>query len=449
MAFPLVGLAVLLLSGGLPAHGAAEPAVVLPLPTGPHAVGRIAQAWVDAARSGARVAEPGGRREVRLVVWYPASSRPRPATQAESLPDGWRLAGQPGGSLWFLDLARQYAVVRVHAVPDAPLAPLQPVYPALIMQPAVGRLVIEYTAMAEELASHGYVVAGVMATDRPGSLPGELMAASIADTLFVLNRLARLDGNGPLRVVAGRLALDSIGVFGHSSGGAAALEVCQVDSRFKAGVDLDGYPSNDVARAGARKPFMFVWSEQSPDHGELWRQARRTATAIQRQLKSDGYQLMIKGTRHFNFSDHAVLTAPRTSTRFAVGPIDGKRGLAITTEYLRAFFDRYLKGTAQPLLTGASSPYPEVVLIDPERQARRIHHRAASLTTAAPSGRSRSTSSARPGHAGGRSTATNTSTAFEAGPSVDDSRYGLEGSPSSVGAPVGQFSRTSLGRSVN
>ena len=43
----------------------------------------------------------------------------------------------------------------------------------------------------------------------------------------------------------------------------------------------------------------------------------------------------------------------------ALGPIDGRRALLMTTDYLRAFFDRYLKGSDEPLLKGPASQYPE------------------------------------------------------------------------------------------
>jgi dienelactone hydrolase len=358
----LVALAVLACTGGLPVLQArADPPPVLPAPTGRHAVGRVAQDWVDGGRVEAPVAEPGVNRTLRTVVWYPALSGARSDAPAEQLPDSWKPAGRPRGDPW-LQRVGHLTVVRVHALPGAPMAASPPTHPVLIMQPAVGRLVIEYTTLAEELASHGYVVVGVMSTSLPGRTLGELMAASAADFIFVLNRLERMEGRGPLRRLAGRLDLRSAGVFGHSSGGAAALVACLLDPRFKAGVDVDGYPPSPVAQAGVRQPFMFIWSEPRPDPGPLRQRAMRDAEAIQRRLQADGYQITIKGARHFNFSDHAALASPAAPSRFSLGPIDGRRGLAITADYLRAFFDRYLRGADPPLLTGAVSPYPEVAV---------------------------------------------------------------------------------------
>ena len=55
--------------------------------------------------------------------------------------------------------------------------------------------------------------------------------------------------------------LQSVGVFGHSFGGAAAAEICHLDDRFKAGIDLDGDPYGDVIKTGLNQPFMFILSE--------------------------------------------------------------------------------------------------------------------------------------------------------------------------------------------
>lgn len=68
----------------------------------------------------------------------------------------------------------------------------------------------------------------------------------------------------------------------------------------------------------------------------------------------------MKGSRHFDFSDYAVLFSPVLRTNGLLGPIDGRRALSVTNAYLLAFFDRYLKGEKEPLLRGPSPAYPEV-----------------------------------------------------------------------------------------
>ena len=69
---------------------------------------------------------------------------------------------------------------------------------------------------------------------------------------------------------------------------------------------------------------------------------------------------MIKGARHFNFADYAVLYGPLLKRRGSLGSLDGARGLNITTNYIRSFFDRYLLGGEAPLLDGVVQVYPEI-----------------------------------------------------------------------------------------
>jgi hypothetical protein len=42
------------------------------------------------------------------------------------------------------------------------------------------------------------------------------------------------------------------------------------------------------------------------------------------------------------------------------GRIDGRHGLKVTGDYVRTFFDKYLKAVDMPLLDGTSPDYPEV-----------------------------------------------------------------------------------------
>src|SRR5436190_15590453 len=64
----------------------AETALVLPPPTGPHAVGRVTYDWTDSARGDALAPTPAAARELVVDVWYPAKAAPGQAS-AEYLPD--------------------------------------------------------------------------------------------------------------------------------------------------------------------------------------------------------------------------------------------------------------------------------------------------------------------------------------------------------------------------
>jgi soluble lytic murein transglycosylase-like protein len=72
----------------------------------------------------------------------------------------------------------------------------------------------------------------------------------------------------------------------------------------------------------------------------------------------------VSGTKHFNFTDLPLrqvgLVKPLFRWAGYTGSIDPLRGLRIANAYLAAFFDRYLKGSDNGLLSGPSAGYPEV-----------------------------------------------------------------------------------------
>jgi len=68
---------------------------------------------------------------------------------------------------------------------------------------------------------------------------------------FVLDRLERLNTSDASGKFTGRLDMTRVGVFGHSFGGAAALQFCHEDSRCKAGIDVDGAPHGSAIQAGS------------------------------------------------------------------------------------------------------------------------------------------------------------------------------------------------------
>jgi hypothetical protein len=73
--------------------------------------------------------------------------------------------------------------------------------------------------------------------------------------------------------------------------------------------------------------------------------------------------ITIRRANHFSFSDqmllksHAVIGLLRL---FGFGGLNGRRGLAITADYVHTFFDVYLKGAPAELLNKPAQRYPEV-----------------------------------------------------------------------------------------
>jgi predicted dienelactone hydrolase len=255
--------------------------------------------------------------------------------------------------------------------------------------------VANYSTLAEDLASHGYVVVGFDAPYRtnavvfpdgrtmnraPENNPelclgqrGEdqarcvdrLLAAWSADIAFVLDQLERLNTSDASGRFTGRLDLTRLGIFGHSFGGAAAAQFCHDDSRCKAAIDVDGAPHGSVIQAGLRQPFMFLLSDHGEASDPASGQIMANIQSIYDRLPPDRrLRVTIRGANHFLFSDDGALLKShivlRTLRAMGILGIDGRRQLAVTAYCVRRFFDAYLKGSAVSRLEISSPLYPEI-----------------------------------------------------------------------------------------
>jgi len=360
--------------------------VTLPAPTGPFAVGRAIYDWKDDAAPDP-ASSPQGKREVLAWIWYPAAGHSSETT--DYLPAGIHPPAAPTTLFGLLTRNR----VRAHAVDGAAVSSQQNSYPLLIMRGGASAPVINYSSLAEDLASHGYVVVGIDAPYRTGrivfpdgrvvfrsrennpelatgaefSRPGErLLSAWIADMRFVLDRLAEINGHDPSGKFTGRLDLTRVGAFGHSFGGAQAAQFCHDDARCKAGVDIDGSPVGSVIQDGLHQPFMFLLS----DHGDTQSdpESRKIVSdihSIYDRLPADKrIWAVISGAFHFTFSDDGALLKSRLirGVLKVLGKlrISGSRQLEVTTYSLRTFFDGALKGSHAVAPDLRSPSYPEL-----------------------------------------------------------------------------------------
>jgi len=324
--------------------------VDLPKPTG---------FWSVLGRTRAELDDPEHKsdgKKILLWIWYPAATSSAGATRsAPYLPQPWRRFHDNGIDSHLF--AHQSWSVHTNSMTDAPLAGGNERFPILLMMPGLGASVLGYQIYAEELASHGYVVVGIAA---PNSEPitaladgkvyfGEFGGASdtqvddwARDIIFVLDHIDKIT---PL-IPAARLDLDKVGAFGHSFGGAAAIEACALDSRFKAAADLDGKLWGSARKSGADGACMIV-------HGQPLI-ANRIAGEQLFNGKSDKYLVTISGSTHFNYSDNGLLLSPLLKVRLLgvqiLGDLDGKEILLMNRSLLASFFDRSLKNLPAPYL---------------------------------------------------------------------------------------------------
>jgi pimeloyl-ACP methyl ester carboxylesterase len=203
-----------------------------------------------------------------------------------------------------------------------------------------------------------------LAPDQADCLINRLLIMWIDDTKFVVTQLEHLNATDLSGRFTGRLDLQRLGMFGHSFGGAQALQFCHDDARCKAGIDIDGAPYGSVIQDGLQQPFLFLFSDHSRELSDpASKQILANFQSIYRRLPNGRLSVTIRGANHFSFSDQILLKSWFVTKLLGImgfGRLDRRQGLAITTEYVHTFFDVHLKGAAPDQLASISRKYPEV-----------------------------------------------------------------------------------------
>lgn len=333
----------------------------LPAPTGPHPVGTTSLHLTDLSRQDPWVPEAGAR-ELMVSLWYPARSpgtrRARYMTPKESelVLTGTGSTGVPPDAL---------SRTRTNAFTDVAPTGRRHSLPLVVLSPGFTWPRSSLTALAEELASRGYVVAGIDHTYENFGMtfpdgrvvtcaacqlemddfPTAAVESRARDVSFVLDELT-----GPHPRWRGSALLDPsrIAMAGQSLGGASVGETMLTDARVLAGVNMDGAMFKPLPESGLSKPFMF-FTEDIDDPTVL--RDRQRLTGWQRWLR-------VTGSVHASFTDYDML-----GQQIGVdlgSSLRGTRSVLITREYVRAFVDLHLRARPQPLLVRPNASYPEV-----------------------------------------------------------------------------------------
>lgn len=368
---------------------------ILPAPTGPYAVGRAVYDWGDDPGLAAPAAR-GTRREVLAWIWYPAAAGDS-AGVVEYLPAQMRAAvDRSRGPIIGTFLTRDLAKVAAHSLRMPAVSQRERAYPVVLMRGGASAEVWNYTILAEDLASHGYVVVGIDvpyvsnvvafpdgrvmrrapandpelvfgATDSARRIDA-IMAAWTSNMAFALDRLRQLNDSAGRSPLGGRLDLGRVGVFGHSLGGAEAAQFCHDDPRCTAGIDVDGAPLGSAVRDGIPRPFMFLLGGHANEPDRDSRHIEADIQAIYDRLPKDArLRVEIRGAYHFGFSDdgaviksHILLRSLRT---LGIVGMDGRRQLEVTAYCIRSFFDAQLKRAGPGTLRLDSASYPEIQVL--------------------------------------------------------------------------------------
>lgn len=283
-----------------------------------------------------------------ITFWYPADPPPAEAVLAAWLDDrfaadsNWEAAlaawGASGAdALWTKVFPRLVS----HRYCGAPLASGAAKCPVVIHSHGLSGTRQLSSQIAEELASHGYVVVAMDHTDcwgtefpdgryLIGATRGDV-SGRLKDVQFLVDQLAQLNSRDAL--FSGRLDLDRIGVYGMSMGG-AVVESCRSDSRLKCAAIWDA-TNLKLNSAGLQKPFLAALGQNNLFYSEnQWLFSKATTDAV---------LLLIRSAEHVTGCDAAW-----------TWEIPWGQGPALAFDAcLVWFFDTYLKGQTPPFPTNS------------------------------------------------------------------------------------------------
>lgn len=237
-------------------------------------------------------------------------------------------------------------------------------WPLVVLAPGGTSFAELFTALAEQLASHGYVVVMVqpdVAVEgglTGGTVPPTGAAAVLVGEVGSAARLAQLVEvidllDDPLTAqLVGPVDPARIAVGGHSIGGSYALDLSLVDSRVTAAFDLDGGLFGPAATTDITVPALVVMADlYSIEQGTLADEGGTTneiaAASIARLRASDAFTLVaLPGARHYDVTDLPVISAVlpealRSVAAEGAGTI-GREGTLTTNAVVLRFLDAVL-----------------------------------------------------------------------------------------------------------
>ncbi|MCX5206432.1 alpha/beta fold hydrolase [Streptomyces sp. NBC_00237] len=334
----------------------------LPPPTGPYPVGGDVRYLVDASRN-----DPWnpaiGVRELMVTVLRPAL----PSGRHPRLPQL-----TPEAATWFTRLAH---LVRAPYLPPAGVdwgatlthartgtTPLPRRRPTLLYSPGGGDSRTMGSALATDLASHGWTVVLV---DHPGDAsqvefpgvrppgrPEPVRPTELRPDTMDAARFRTMIGTrvADLRFVLDALRLQRVGLYGHSAGGTAVAQALHEDRRVASAINLEGYLDGidgelfPVARQRPDRPLLLAGTDGFRDarFDRSWSALLAHGGPVTRRE--------IANAGHWAFTDYAAL-APQlqkaglmTAAQRAgmVGAADPRVTVRAVGHLVRSFFGRYL-----------------------------------------------------------------------------------------------------------
>ena len=384
----LLGAVGLVLAGVLPFL---LPVPELPSPAGPEAIGTGTFYLIDRDRDELYGERPGGPRELSVQIWYPA--RPSDEVPRDPWNENWEVVAPSvargmGYPSWFWN---QTKYTLSHAGRDLPVA--EGTFPVLVYSHGYGGLRSDSLNHIEHLVSNGYIVvapdhtylaaATVIEGDEvayrdPEAIPDpeddatteettaqaetDLVATTAADLMTVLDALHEGE-TGTFGALTAAMDLNKVGVYGHGSGGGAAIKVClQLPDRCGAVLTMDAWVeplTEEDLKLDMIRPALYMRSEEWIGNDD---DALLSGIAARGQAIT--YTVGIDGAATNDFSMVPLMT-PLASQLGLKGPIPAGRVTTIVDNYLLGFFDVMLLGTGSAALDSVTFEEVDVSVVQP------------------------------------------------------------------------------------
>ncbi len=389
----VVGIFLLLsLATALPAI---LPIPEIPQPSGQYSVGTRTVVLIDTSRD-ELYSDQEGPRKFKIQIWYPADPTPEDQ-KAPWVSDlsayGPAISEYIGMPSFFLD---HLSFVTTPAWQDAPVAAGEVSFPIILFSHGWNGYAAQNTVQALELASRGYVVVapehtyGAVVTvfpdgetvyNNPYALPRGMREPEYTETARKLVEQWSQDIGYALDFMSGqnqvlsspfysRLDLTQVGVYGHSTGAAAAIQFCGTDSRCKAVLGMDPFMvpvSQQILENGLPQSAFFMFSQEWVDDTDS--RNNRLFKRFYENFGPSTHVIGIRGTAHYDFSDLPLLSpiAPQLGLK---GSLDADRVTEIVDTYLVFFFNLALKDFPTDLFDQDPTD-PEIIDLDYLRSAIR------------------------------------------------------------------------------
>lgn len=342
----------------------AFPVEKLPRPSGEFEIGTKIYDLEDKSRDETYSEEKNQKRKIKYQIWYPAEKTDG-YKKAKWISDGKTLTRQLAKNMHMLFFMLDHtAEIDSNSYYGAPINNSLDKYPIVIISHGWKGFRELHTDYAEELASNGFIAVsidhtygsqavkfkdGSLAYISEKALPREVdpskydensnklvrtYGEDVASLLDDLERLNREDDN-----LKTSLDLESIGLLGHSTGGAGHVYISQKDRRVKALLGLDPWVNPikiEELEKGLAIPSLLIRSQQwsiGPNNKGLNALVENSEKATLMQLNK---------TNHVDFS-MSYMYSPLSKYIGFTGKLGGRKSSEIQREIILHFFNETLR----------------------------------------------------------------------------------------------------------